>query len=574
MSLYKFLQGNNPDKKFLEINSKNFKPANYTDDLDQRCHETVGELSQQELEFLLLPISITENFTEFSGIVLGHHIRLSSDEKLRKIPIVFYGFIKQIILLKITPLARILLTENVVYVNLMEYEFHKISESVRSYKNKDFDIDNFVKTIELHPPANYDSHHGIDNEYALISWSKYVGCYDKLPEQFRREFNSRLYFKYLNFKYNVKEINDKKQFSIVLDSKTKVLLIDDEEKKGWESFYNAFFQFSPNVKLLCSEIDFKNSQKQSNIIEQIKEKIEAEKPDIVLLDLRLIDNDFEEAAASEQLTGIKALETIKEVNRGIQVIVTTSSNKVWNFNLARQRGAYDFIIKDGLDDPQKSIKKLKDSIEGCTKRAKYLKPIWENINIAIDSWNKYKIPKRKNVSDDMHDQLWHHAVKQNVIDFLNNAYCTLENENQKERFTLSILLLYRILELTKEFFIYQRGNYKNKDLVFYWDQDNSLLPFISSEKNYYRIEESKMGKSISTLNQVYAIYYKMQSSINENLFNGLYDLNDYRNNVAIHPDKRFKKDSLEDLYEKDFKTFCFKITSYFESVCNYVSSFK
>lgn len=379
MNLIEFLSQKNQNLRFLEINVQNFVPPNYDDDLDERCHKQLEVIEKEDFDFLLLPVSVTQNFTEFSGLILAHHIRLSSSEKLRNVPILFYGYIDQIKLLKLTPFARILLTENVVYVDLTKYDYNKIADAIKRFKIRAFDINKFIETIELHPPANYDTHHSIDNEYALIRWSKHIGCYDKLPEQFRKEFDSRLYFKYLNVKNNVEEINDKKQFSLSPQSKTTILLIDDEELKGWGVFYKSYFQFSPNLKLVCSEIDFKNIQEKSILIEQIKEKINVIKPDVVLLDLRLIDTDFEETIEPEQLTGIRVIETIKEVNRGIQVIVTTASNKAWNFNLAKQKGAYDFIIKDGFDDPAKGIKRLKEAIEVCAKRAKFLKEVYSKI---------------------------------------------------------------------------------------------------------------------------------------------------------------------------------------------------
>lgn len=573
MKLIEFLSRENQSIRFFELNIQNFIPPNYNDDLDQRCHKQTEALEKEDFDFLLLPLSVTQNFAEFSGLILALHIRLSSSKKLRNVPILFYGYIDQINLLKLTPLARVLLTENIVYADLTKDEFAQIASTIKIYKVKDFNINKFLSTIEIHPPANYDSHHSIDNEYSLIQWSKYIGCYDKLPEHFRKEFDSRLYFKYLNIKNNIVEINNKEQFSLSLPSKTTILHIDDEEHKGWGSFYKSYFQFSPNANLVSSEINFKECKDQSDVIEQIKEKVRVVKPEIVLLDLRLIDNDFEQTIKPEMLTGIKAIETIKEIDRGIQVIITTASNKAWNFNLSHQKGSYDFIIKDGFYDPQKSIKRLKDVIELCAKRAKYLKPIWENINNAIQSWNNYNIPTRKNVTDIMHDKNWHLAIKLNVTDFLNNAYYTLENENQKERFTISIILLYRILELTKEFFIYQKGNYSNKDLEYFWDQDNSVLPYIYYKDGQYQ-ENSRKGDSIPTLNQIYAIYYKLNNSINKKLFKDLYQINNYRNSIAIHPDKRFKEESLEYKYDNDFPKFCDEIINYSKAVCDYVSSFK
>lgn len=548
-------------------------------DIDIELSELLeNNLSSEKYDVIYITYSLNpNNFLELSGLLLAIHIRLTKKMNYEHVPIVFIGFEEPLHVLKLSNLGTILTTPGVFTINKISVD--NIKDQCEQIKNNkprisEEDYAKFLEKLNINPPANYDSHHSIDNEYALIRWSKYIGCYDKLPDQFRKEFDSRLYFKYLNAKNKVEQIEDKINYSIALTSETKILLIDDEEQKGWGVFYKSFFQHSPKIKFACSEIDFKDNQNQDDLLSKIKNKVEAEKPDIVLLDLRLFENDFEEITAPEKITGIKAIEIIKEINRGIQVIVTTASNKAWNFNLAKQKGAFDFIIKDGFDEPEKSIKQLQQTIEICAKRSKFLKPISENIVLAINSWNNYNIPKRKNLTDEMHDNLWHIAVKQNVIDFLDNTFCTIDSENQKERFTISILLLYRTLELMKEFFIYQTGDYKSKTIEYFWDQDNSKIPKIIFNNGKYSCVEQTKGEILSTLNQLYAVYYNIHNSFNDNLFNGLFKLNRYRNEIAIHPDKRFKEESLEYKYDNDFDSFCNDLTTYFKAVCDFVSSFK
>ena len=113
---------------------------------------------------------------------------------------------------------------------------------------------------------------------------------------------------------------------------------------GWENFYESFFRNS-QIKFEDSGIDFKNEEK-NNLITKIISRVKHFDPDIVLLDLRLHDSDFGEDVESEKLTGIQILEKIKEINRGIQIIITTASNKAWNFNLAKHPNGK--IVLDGM----------------------------------------------------------------------------------------------------------------------------------------------------------------------------------------------------------------------------------
>ncbi len=574
-NLKRYLNG---EFKILEINSENFTPQSYDENIDQRCHRFINDRLKKEIsddcKFIILPVSVTKNFLEFSGLQLAHHIRLTPDFNNNDTPILVYGYLDIIQLQKLTPLANILLTDNVEYVNLNNYTLEQIAQFISKYQSKSFNLGKFIDTIRIDPPANYDSHHSIDNEYAIVQWSKYIGCYKDLPEDFKKEFDSQLYFKYLNVRHSIEKVLDSKKFLLNINQKTTILLIDDEEAKGWSTFYKSFLSFTPNIIFENSNLDFKSLNNQDVVLAKIVYIIRNINPDIVLLDLRLIDSDFDEETKPEELTGIKVIEKIKEFNNGIQVIVTTASNKAWNFNLAKQKGAYDFIIKDGFDNPKKSIDRLKSTIEICAKKARYLKPISEKIRVAIENWKEYNIHERKNLEDQMHDKFWHIAVKQYVSDFLINAYSTTENETQKERFTISVLLLYRILEIIKEFFVYQRGEYYTKTLKYFFDQDNSELSKISFVKENYIISDSIQGEIMSTLNQIYAIYYKINNNTNRQLFENLYHINNYRNNVAVHPDKRFKEESLEYLYVNDFEKFSRNIIDFFGCVCEFISSFK
>ena len=287
------------------------------------------------------------------------------------------------------------MTSNVVYVDITKYSFDKIQESLEGYKTKLFDINTFLDQIQIKPPANYDSHHSVDNEFALIQWSKSINCYDRLPNNFKKEYDSKLYFKYLKLKHTLH--NEELQFaSSVIESTNNIniLLIDDEATKGWETFYRSLFSSSSKkITFKDSGINFKNIQTKEDIISKIEFIISDFKPDVVLLDLRLLDSDFLKETLPNELTGLKVLEKIKEINKGIQVIITTASNKAWNFNLAKLKGAYDFIIKDGFEDPRRAIQELRVTIEISAKRAKFLKIIdhkLSNIKALINSNNHFE----------------------------------------------------------------------------------------------------------------------------------------------------------------------------------------
>lgn len=368
---------------------------NYNHDLNQLIDTYLSDGGRSEIKSFTLPISISGNFFDFSGLIFAHHIRLTRDIKCCDTIIVIYGVLELEQLLRITPLAQIIITENIFYVNIAKYSFDDIRKSLENYSIKKFNINRFLDQININHPLNYDSHHSTDNEFALIQWSRYINCYKKIPSQFLKEFNSNLYFKYLRAKNPPLEtIAYQDSFSKTI--KAKILLVDDEAKKGWEVFFKSFFNNS-EIEFRDSGIDFKNIDK-DEIISKVKSVIEDFEPDIVLLDLRLHDSDFVNNITNDELTGLKILDIIKNINKGIQVIIITASNKAWNFDIAKQKGAFDFIIKDGYQETNISVNKLKSVIEIGSQRAQFLKKV-SNLITKIKSL----IPKNSHFQENNSD---------------------------------------------------------------------------------------------------------------------------------------------------------------------------
>lgn len=544
---------------------------NFDEEIDSAITNYLTNLNNKEISSITLPVNLSQNFLELSGIRVGHYIRLTKELKYRKVPLIFYGSLELETLAKISPLSSILFTPNVYYVNISRYSFEDIVKYINaiSLSLNDFDFNKYLDFVRIEPPANYQSHHSVDNEIALIEWSKYLRCDNQIVEV-KENLKNGLYFKYHSVLNPVESPETGTQFEIT--EKGNILLIDDEWEKGWKDFYNYFFHYSGQIWLDTLSIDFK-SLSQTEIIQEAKNKIETFKPDVILLDLRLCDIDFEDELPSNKLTGIQILDIVKNINKGIQVIITTASNKVWNFEAAKKYGANGYIIKSGISNIKEDIKNLKTLIEEGLKRSSFLKIINQKLKAAIQCWDNYKIHQRRNLTDQMHDTLWHANLKLQIKDFLNNAFDTINNDEIQERFTISILLLYRVIEMLNEFFIVEEGTYFKKDISYKFDIDDQPVPRISFNTGNYNIETLSKGKTLSTKEKAYAIYHKYKNVTPKDLFKMINNLTEYRNKVAIHPDKRFKEESLEYLFENKFDDFKRIIVNHFNAVMNYVNSF-
>lgn len=509
---------------FFEIAT--LSPGNYDDDIDQIIHSFICDKENTSIESITIPISLSNNFMEFSGLLLAHHIRLSREFKFCDVPIVFYGSLKLEQLLRITPLARILLTSNVVYVDIQKYSFADIQKSLECYKVKSFDISVFLDQIQINPPANYDSHHSVDNEFALIQWSKFIKCYDELPPILRKEYESKLYFKYLKLKQTfaqVEKLLEKK----IIETNRNILLIDDEAGKGWEVFYSSLFNnSSKEIKFEDSGIDFNDPNISDLIISRVEIKVIQFKPDIVLLDLRLLDSDFHKETPPAELTGLKILEKIKKINRGIQVLITTASNKAWNFNLAKQKGAYDFIIKDGFEDPEKAISKFINSLEISCKRAGFLKIIDQKLSIL-----KELIISSDHFKDKDDDEKKPHEIKQDKIrkrmySYLEIAFELLDlsyNIPQKDKY---LAYSYLQLFLLIEDFVNPDSLEKHTPILYY----ESDQVFISHSLKQICILQIKEGKKLTRL--VFDSKYKIDNNALE--FKRKMDTNFFVSSILIY----------------------------------------
>jgi CheY-like chemotaxis protein len=128
-----------------------------------------------------------------------------------------------------------------------------------------------------------------------------------------------------------------------------ILYIDDEKEKGWnELFCTLLYDGIVNkVKKFESIGEEFHGMETNEIVVSTVNK--AKSFDLVILDFRLTQTDFNETDP-RKITGFKILEGIKKHNKGIQVIVFSATNKVWNIQALQAAGADGFILKESLEN--------------------------------------------------------------------------------------------------------------------------------------------------------------------------------------------------------------------------------
>lgn len=338
--------------------------VDFDKDVDFYINEnlTDGGLKQklEKCDIAFIKVSLSKNYLEYLGLRLAYHIRLTKSlgEKAY-IPIVFIAE-ESIQFLGLTyHEPSILFTQGIYLIKETLKDFQKAAEWFNSGKIKPLDeFSSFVSTIKINPPVNYLSHHSIANEWAL---TRYFSMFEKdesnnlyanLENKIRvLGYLKTLHFKHLEAKENRQKFNPKRH-SITPDingiTHKRIGIIDDEINKGWLEFY-AYILNKSNAKSIPF-IDFKKDETRSELIERIQhwllENFTSNEPiDVFIIDLRLHDDDFTDQDFNN-LSGIQIIKFIKKCNPGIQIVVSTASNKVWNYQKCLEFGVKYFSIKE------------------------------------------------------------------------------------------------------------------------------------------------------------------------------------------------------------------------------------
>lgn len=400
--------------------------------IDEKLQDSTLTEQIKKAEIIFIKIALSQNYLEYLGLRVAGHIRLTQalGEK-SKTPIVLVGEEKYQFLGITAKESNLLSTKGIYLVKDSKLGYEKALKwySDGSLKPSD-DISELIKKIEIRPPANHRSHHSITNEWSILRWAKTLKITDN--QQFNlleKETERLLYYKFLKLKYPIKETVDSADFQI--SEKGKVLLIDDEWKKGWGIIFLELFKTS-DINLVIMEDDFKDKL-QSEIITICEQKISLVNPDLVILDLRLSEDDFD-VSATIPLTGHMILKAIKNINPGIQVILLTASNKIWNITKVENGNADGFILKESPElsadsnYSKRAVEDLAQLIDKCLKKS-FLKQVFlisKKIRLLTDipnqSFSVEFIERLKNNLDIAFKLLEETAVS---LKYFNYAYLQL-----------------------------------------------------------------------------------------------------------------------------------------------------
>jgi len=360
--------------EFLKANAS-FLQGNDARSQDGKIHDFLVSSVKKEVTAFLLDADTDPGL--FMQLAL--HIRLTDalPGGSRFAPIVFISDNPLERLIKKSSFGQIFLTHGTYICRRSDYE--RVLESSRSLDENTFRSD-FLDRINI--PAPKGSNHSLANQWGASRLYMLISGADAKKDAFKdfQDIHKRLYFKYISHK--IPTASDPKairglSYKVKNATGKRVLLIDDEAEKGWTKALSLIMPFANLSVISETVLDY------GDFSEKARRTIEELDYDLVLLDLRLGGVREDYVVDPEQMSGYKVLRKIKELNRGVQVIMLTASNKAWNLKalMAPGKGADGYFVKESpeyefSDDlSAANLRSLIGDMERCLEQG-YLRYLW------------------------------------------------------------------------------------------------------------------------------------------------------------------------------------------------------
>jgi len=436
--------------------------------------EIMVELKEKDFNIIFIKDNLSNNYLELLGLRVAYHIRLSSElEDKRYVPIVILSDVDSYTLNNFEQTAQILFTKNLFLINNTKKQIEKIKSKKFSNLTKEEYRTSFLNRITVEAPKDYLSHHGIANEWSIYRWAKFLDADSDNIRANNKKIETMLYFKYLKELYRkADEQTDRKICTSDNKYKGNILLIDDEWNKGWSDILKKLFKGYDGINFQIFEYDFKDKSN-FNLIVQVTHKElkkQIENADVIVLDLRLIEQDHNEENDIENYSGIKILKKIHEINAGIQVIMLTATGKSTILEKLYEKKILGYIKKEHPED--RSINTVENinkfiGLIGKGLNRKYLKKIWN----LQEEMLKLEIFQNLKLSFNMEDDERRLLELKNSIP---NIFSILNSDINKH-FIFGMLSIYKCLEIICDYYIYEKWIQKNTKKAFWKHHNNKYI---------------------------------------------------------------------------------------------------
>jgi CheY-like chemotaxis protein len=449
---------------------------------DESLNEFVSEkLDEKKYDNIFIPLCFGDTLSDFNGLRLAVRIRCTKT-KNQLSNLYIYGFVPTQYLIN-HKYFDILKTKNVSLIGFSKSEIFKAASKKSIVFNKN-ELRLEISKIKLIPPKNYNDNHSIANEWSIYRWSKTMNVSDEIIESIERKIESNIYFKYLKTIYPISksEVINQQKLQINYSGNPKVLYIDDKVEKGWGEIFAFLFDDKNEIYFDYLVEDYKTIS-QERLIDSAIKKIKDDNIDLVLLDFRLLPSDLSKVSTNE-VSSVKLLKAIKDLNPGIQVVIFSATNKIWNLQKLLEYRADGFILKESppnsidVDFTRSSIENMIQVINNCFER-KFLKDFYNKIDelktelLTRKNFKKASNPLDVNFVDE-------------VLKWLQLSCELLAKNSNTASKTSAFLLLFSVLENLSNQIVSSEpiriDNSSDSYFVFEFSRINNRLVFFNENK--------------------------------------------------------------------------------------------
>lgn len=383
-------------------------------------------------------------------------------------------------------------------------------------------VDGFLNLIKVVPQEKVEGRHSIANEWGADALFNVISGGIK-SSLIPIKAESSLYFKYSSIvSLNAEDVTAiiKGRTHKFLTKKICIkdiinyLLIDDETDKGWDK---VLMSLLPNANQEVWKQSIKTYQELS---EDIRSKISNGDYDIIFLDLRMSGIAEDDVVNPEHFSGMKILHSIKEVNRGIQVIMLTATNKAWNVKALLDAGANGYYMKESpeyhfpLKYSEQNALAFVNTIKDCISNS-YLQDI-----VSEASRLKKGLPADSELTDD-------------IINQISIAVSLILKAKTPDEYAFAYISLEQIFEITAAYLIRQES--RRGDTICYFTEDSREQCRLYEEgKDVGHIVSSKGNKVPPVWMRVSSIYYQLYGGVDSTFDSKVKNLINLRNKY-IHP---------------------------------------
>jgi len=482
------------------------------------------------------------------SLKIGLHIRLSIDELRDKalIPLLFVSASSlNSIIIESKFYCHILASKGAYFSTFDTIEKIKLELSAIEGISQNEYRTCFLDIIKVTDDEK-TGRHSLANIWGAHSMDKAANTDALINNHDFQQNKAKLYFKYVSafHKLNlfsvkiVGRLNLGKAKTINAANK-KILLIDDEAEKGWETVLRKIFKTSSLEDFVVIKEKVKDYD---SLSAGSKNRIENTPFDLYLIDLRLNGKEEENILKTGDFSGMKILQKIKNDNPGNQVIIFSASNKVWNLKALLDAGADGYYMKESpefgfsTEFSEQNYSRFQEDVKSCFKRdfLKKLYGSYQTILQTIDSLTTYPNDFKAELKNQF--QLFWDMILHAKTDI---------------QFANSYVTLYLVIELINNFFIKKVDDAKwviintGKLLDWKWDE---------IQKKYTNTQTDVTGNNPPEWQKFAGLYFQKWQETDRQLVENIYHLIRLRNKFVHNTKEKDKQTGqyfYHDVYTRD-----------------------